>query len=55
MNWFFHKIYWGGWIAMHNRNKKKLLSERERIGNFQPEIDVGIRAARFRVALPRRF
>ncbi len=25
MNWFFHKIYWGGWIAMHNRNKKKLL------------------------------
>ncbi|HUA65849.1 MAG TPA: FTR1 family protein [Alphaproteobacteria bacterium] len=26
MNWFFHKIYWGGWIAMHNRNKKKLLS-----------------------------
>jgi high-affinity iron transporter len=26
MNWFFHKIYWGSWIAMHNRNKKKLLS-----------------------------
>src|ERR1700691_4885752 len=26
MNWFFHKIYWGGWIAMHNRNKKKLLT-----------------------------
>jgi len=26
MNWFFHKVYWGGWIAMHNRNKKKLLS-----------------------------
>ncbi len=26
MNWFFHKIYWGGWIAMHNRNKKNLLN-----------------------------
>jgi len=26
MNWFFHKLYWGGWIAMHNRNKKKLLT-----------------------------
>ncbi len=26
MNWFFHKVYWGGWIAMHNRNKKKLLT-----------------------------
>jgi high-affinity iron transporter len=27
MNWFFHKVYWGGWIAMHNRNKKKLLNK----------------------------
>ena len=26
MNWFFHKVYWGGWIAMHNRNKKRLLT-----------------------------
>jgi high-affinity iron transporter len=26
MNWFFHKVYWGGWISMHNRRKKKLLS-----------------------------
>ena len=24
MNWFFHKIYWGGWIAMHHRRKKSL-------------------------------
>src|SRR5208282_4245045 len=26
MNWFFHKVYWGGWISMHNRSKKKLLA-----------------------------
>jgi high-affinity iron transporter len=26
MNWFFHKIYWGGWIGMHNKRKKNLLS-----------------------------
>ena len=26
MNWFFHKVYWGGWIGMHNRHKKSLLS-----------------------------
>lgn len=26
MNWFFHKVYWGSWIAMHNRNKKNLLN-----------------------------
>jgi len=25
MNWFFHKIYWGGWIRAHNRAKKALL------------------------------
>ena len=25
MNWFFHKIYWTGWISMHNRKKKALL------------------------------
>ena len=26
MNWFFHKVYWGGWISLHNRRKKELLS-----------------------------
>ena len=26
MNWFFHKVYWGGWISMHNRRKKALLA-----------------------------
>jgi high-affinity iron transporter len=27
MNWFFHKVYWGGWISMHNRRKRALLEE----------------------------
>jgi high-affinity iron transporter len=27
MNWFFHKVYWGGWITMHNRRRKSLFSE----------------------------
>ena len=26
MNWFFHKIYWGGWIRAHNRRRKELLA-----------------------------
>ena len=26
MNWFFHKIYWGGWIRAHNRRRKNLLT-----------------------------
>jgi high-affinity iron transporter len=24
MNWFFHKVYWGGWICFHNRRKRDL-------------------------------
>lgn len=24
MNWFFHKVYWTGWITLHNRRKKDL-------------------------------
>jgi high-affinity iron transporter len=25
MNWFFHKIYWTGWIAHHNQRRQQLL------------------------------
>jgi high-affinity iron transporter len=25
MNWFFHKVYWTGWIAAHNRRRRALL------------------------------
>ncbi len=25
MNWFFHKVYWAGWISMHARKKRDLL------------------------------
>jgi high-affinity iron transporter len=24
MNWFFHKVYWTGWISMHGRKRKEL-------------------------------
>ena len=36
MNWFFHKIYWGGWMTMHNRRKKTLLE-----GSSEAEISHG--------------
>ena len=26
MNWFFHKIYWTGWISAHNRRRRSLTS-----------------------------
>ena len=29
MNWFFHKVYWGGWITVHNRQKKRILESAE--------------------------
>jgi high-affinity iron transporter len=25
-NWFFHRIYWTGWIGHHNRTKRRLLT-----------------------------
>ena len=25
MNWFFHKIYWTGWISAHNKRRRSLL------------------------------
>ncbi|MEP6916435.1 MAG: FTR1 family protein [Acidobacteriota bacterium] len=27
MNWFFHKIYWAGWISLHSRRKQELLKD----------------------------
>ncbi|WP_236018076.1 FTR1 family iron permease [Alicyclobacillus suci] len=29
MNWFFHRIYWTGWISMHNRKKKEIITTLE--------------------------
>lgn len=25
MNWFFHKVYWAGWICLHERRKRAIL------------------------------
>lgn len=27
MNWFFHKIYWTGWIAHHSKRKQRILKD----------------------------
>ena len=26
MNWFFHKVYWTGWISSHHKRRRSLLS-----------------------------
>jgi high-affinity iron transporter len=28
MNWFFHQIYWTGWIKLHNQKKQKITSNK---------------------------
>ncbi len=33
MNWFFHKVYWTGWISLHNRRKRELISDVEQAKN----------------------
>src|SRR5215216_7798294 len=27
MNWFFHKVYWTGWIGLHHRRRQTLMKE----------------------------
>lgn len=27
MNWFFHRVYWTGWIKLHNQRRKSLMSD----------------------------
>ena len=38
MNWFFHKIYWGGWIRAHNRRRKSLLANAGSVASSQRRL-----------------
>ncbi len=33
MNWFFHKVYWTGWISFHNKKKKEYIDSAESSNN----------------------
>ena len=34
MNWFFHRMYWTGWISLHNKRKRELLeSSRDKVSS----------------------
>jgi len=35
MNWFFHKVYWTGWISHHNRRRQQLLAHADDDGRTQ--------------------
>ena len=48
MNWFFHKVYWTGWISLHNRRKKELLtSADEGDGRMRRRVLLGFAALGF--------
>ncbi|HEX4304574.1 MAG TPA: FTR1 family protein [Solirubrobacterales bacterium] len=38
MNWFFHKVYWTGWIQNRNRHKREILSRSEGIDGKRAAI-----------------
>ncbi len=42
MNWFFHRIYWTGWISVHTRRKKELLKGAEGVGASRPRVLFGL-------------
>jgi high-affinity iron transporter len=39
MNWFFHKVYWTGWIGLHNRRRQQVL---ERSGGVKSSAFFGL-------------
>jgi len=42
MNWFFHKIYWGGWIRAHNRRRKALLENAAAVEISKRSLQCGL-------------
>jgi high-affinity iron transporter len=40
MNWFFHKMYWTGWISLHNKKKRDLVEGKGR--NVRKNLFVGL-------------
>jgi high-affinity iron transporter len=42
MNWFFHKIYWGGWIRAHNRRRKLLVENAGPEAGISPRLWWGL-------------
>jgi len=42
MNWFFHKVYWTGWISFHTRRKRRLLRDAEHTRASQAHVLWGL-------------
>jgi high-affinity iron transporter len=42
MNWFFHRVYWAGWISLHTRKKQALVLEAGRSGSRKTRLHLGL-------------
>ena len=42
MNWFFHKLYWTGWISLHNQRKRELLDNERNAGSLSLRVSWGM-------------
>lgn len=42
MNWFFHKVYWTGWISNHNQRRKRLVGGAETAGVRRTVLGLGL-------------
>jgi high-affinity iron transporter len=42
MNWFFHKVYWCGWISMHSRKKKDIMESMSDPGTSKARVLRGL-------------
>jgi high-affinity iron transporter len=42
MNWFFHRVYWTGWISLHNRRKSSLLNDSSAPGSLRSRLLFGL-------------
>ena len=47
MNWFFHGVYWSGWINMQNRAKRSLIAQASEMGNNSRRVLLGLVALGF--------
>jgi high-affinity iron transporter len=47
MNWFFHKIYWAGWIGMHTQKKQKLIKSSRDPQVSRSSVFIGLAALGF--------
>lgn len=42
MNWFFHSVYWSGWINMQTKAKRSLISEAHQMGKNTRRVLIGL-------------